>query len=130
MCPFAGHDQPDQGPMNDLRHSILASNSEAQEYDEQKTQINLPLATLMVKRGIDISGAVALILLTAPFMAMIALVIALDGGPILFAHQRIGRHGTAFGCLKFRTMILDAESCLEEYLDHHPEHKLESLSTQ
>src|SRR6185437_5840707 len=39
-----------------------------------------------------------------------------DGGPVLFAHRRIGRDGRSFRCLKFRTMATDAEARLADLL--------------
>jgi exopolysaccharide production protein ExoY len=56
-----------------------------------------------------------------PVMVVIAAAVAMDGGPVIYRHRRIGRDGKAFDCLKFRTMILDAEDCLNEYLSYHPE---------
>jgi lipopolysaccharide/colanic/teichoic acid biosynthesis glycosyltransferase len=53
-------------------------------------------------------AAVGLILLL-PLMAVIALLIKLDSpGSVLFAHERVGRHGRKFKVLKFRTMVQDA----------------------
>ena len=51
--------------------------------------------------------------------------VSLDGGPVFYRHKRIGRDGKPFGCLKFRTMILGAEACLNEYLSYHPEQRRE-----
>jgi exopolysaccharide biosynthesis polyprenyl glycosylphosphotransferase len=45
------------------------------------------------------------LLLSLPFLALIALAIKLDSpGPVLFVQRRIGRHGIPFSLLKFRTM--------------------------
>lgn len=82
-------------------------------------------STFKVKRLTDIVIALLLLFLTFPLLVAIALLVAMDGGPVLFKHRRIGRHGTGFGCLKFRTMILGAEECLEEYLSYHPEARAE-----
>lgn len=73
----------------------------------------------LLKRAVDACGAAVLLLLAAPLLLVIALVVSIDGGPVLFGHRRIGRDGAVFRCWKFRTMILDAEPCLEEYLSHH-----------
>lgn len=43
-----------------------------------------------------------------------------DGGPILFAHRRIGCNGRAFYCLKFRSMAVDAERRLADLLASDP----------
>ena len=39
----------------------------------------------------------------------------------LFAHKRIGQHGKEFPCYKFRTMCVDADARLKEYLAANPE---------
>ncbi|WP_254454088.1 sugar transferase [Siccirubricoccus sp. G192] len=36
-----------------------------------------------------------------PVFALIALCVKADGGPAFFAHERVGRGGRRFGCLKF-----------------------------
>lgn len=77
------------------------------------------------KRILDILLASFLLFLTFPLLLGIALLVATDGGPVLFRHRRIGRHGVSFSCLKFRTMILGAEECLTEYLSYHPEAQAE-----
>ena len=61
------------------------------------------------KRLTDLVGAVALLLLSAPILAAIALAVKLTSpGPVLFRHRRLGRDGRGFACLKFRTMVRDA----------------------
>jgi Undecaprenyl-phosphate galactose phosphotransferase WbaP len=78
-------------------------------------------AEAILKRGIDIVGAAVLLVLLAPVFAFVMLLVSMDGGPAIFAHQRVGRDGKPFGCLKFRTMVVGAEECLREYLALHPE---------
>lgn len=87
--------------------------------------VTLRQGSSRTKRVLDILLASFLLFLTFPLLLGIALVVAMDGGPVLFKHRRIGRHGASFGCLKFRTMILDAEDCLAEYLSYHPEAQIE-----
>ncbi len=58
-----------------------------------------------VKRGLDIFGAVALLLLLSPFFALTSLLVQLDvGKPRLFWQERPGRHGKMIRVFKFRTM--------------------------
>jgi lipopolysaccharide/colanic/teichoic acid biosynthesis glycosyltransferase len=60
---------------------------------------------LIVKRIFDITAALTVLLLSAPFSALIAVLIVVDDGfPMLFVQERIGRRGRKFRCLKFRTM--------------------------
>jgi exopolysaccharide biosynthesis polyprenyl glycosylphosphotransferase len=63
------------------------------------------------KRAMDITGAAALLLLTAPLMLVIAVAVVLDSrGSVLFRHERIGRGGRRFRIAKFRTMVPGAEA--------------------
>ena len=82
-------------------------------------------ASKIIKRVIDIIGSLALLVLFSPLFLVVALMVSLDGGPVFYRHKRIGRDGKPFGCLKFRTMILGAEACLNEYLSYHPEQRRE-----
>ena len=72
-------------------------------------------ATLLrkaTKRAFDIASATAVLLLTWPFMLLVALAIRLESGrgqPILYRQRRVGEHGRAFHLYKFRSMRTDAE---------------------
>ena len=62
-----------------------------------------------IKRGVDIVlGAVGLVL-TAPIVAVFALLARLDGGTSFFRQVRVGRDGQTFTMIKIRTMVMDAE---------------------
>jgi len=65
----------------------------------------------------DIAGAVSLLALSAPLWIAAAVAIKLESrGPVLFRQSRIGRGGRPFELVKFRTMVLDAESRRAELL--------------
>ena len=69
------------------------------------------------RRTLDIAIAAALVVLLAPLLVVVAMLVwAQDGGPALFAHERIGLGGRAFKCLKFRTMLTDSEARLAALL--------------
>uniref|UniRef100_UPI00405664C2 sugar transferase n=1 Tax=Candidatus Electronema sp. TaxID=2698783 RepID=UPI00405664C2 len=73
------------------------------------------------KRVFDIVFSIAILLLTAPLMLLIMLLIKLDSrGPVIYRHRRITAMGREFGCLKFRTMVVDAERKLHELLAADP----------
>jgi exopolysaccharide biosynthesis polyprenyl glycosylphosphotransferase len=73
-------------------------------------RFDLTRSSSLVKRVFDTSGALLGLLTMAPLMAIIAIAIKLDSrGPVLFRQQRVGRHGSRFGMIKFRTMRTDAE---------------------
>jgi hypothetical protein len=62
------------------------------------------------KRLFDIVAGGLILLGLLPALLVIGLLIKIDSrGPVVFAHQRMGRKGKAFPCYKFRTMIPDAE---------------------
>jgi exopolysaccharide biosynthesis polyprenyl glycosylphosphotransferase len=61
--------------------------------------------------------AFLLVLFLSPFLFLIAgAILLLDGRPILYSQERVGRGGKHFKCLKFRTMAKDADQRLEELL--------------
>jgi exopolysaccharide biosynthesis polyprenyl glycosylphosphotransferase len=67
----------------------------------------------MVKRGFDLVFTIPLLFLSLPFMAIIALLIHLEGGgPVVFKQARVGENGRLFDMLKFRTMVCNAEELL------------------
>jgi exopolysaccharide production protein ExoY len=66
-------------------------------------------------------AAALLLLACSPLMLVVALLIwQRDGAPVLFAHYRVGRNGKLFRCLKFRTMLRNAEQVLGELLANDP----------
>jgi lipopolysaccharide/colanic/teichoic acid biosynthesis glycosyltransferase len=66
-----------------------------------------------LKRAIDVVGAVSLIVLLSPLLAVIALlVLVTDGAPMLYRRRVVGPSG-AFDAFKFRTMRCDADLVLE-----------------
>ena len=73
-----------------------------------------------LKHILDRVAAALLLAAFAPVFAMVAVLVGMDGGPVMFSHRRVGRNGKAFGCLKFRTMVVAAEELLPEYLRLHP----------
>ncbi len=78
-----------------------------------------------LKRLFDLAAASAILVLVAPLMATIALLLRLEGGPVLFAHQRVGRDGRLFPCYKFRSMVPNAKEVLERLLAEDPEARAE-----
>lgn len=82
-------------------------------------QLARPLARFM-KSAMDLVLAGLLLVLAMPVFLAIAAVSWLDGGPIFFAHARIGAGGQAFHCLKFRTMVVNSGLVLEDALSKDP----------
>ena len=64
----------------------------------------------IVKRSFDLVVSAVLIVLTAPIVALAALLIAVEGGgPVIFRQQRVGHRGRTFTVFKLRSMQQDAE---------------------
>jgi exopolysaccharide biosynthesis polyprenyl glycosylphosphotransferase len=81
----------------------------------------MPIFSFFLKRTVDAVCAAAALALTAPLLAIIALVIKLDSaGPVLYQAQRVGLKGRRFRCYKFRTMGADSDK-LKEHLRVHNE---------
>lgn len=65
---------------------------------------------MIIKRGIDIIGAIVGLLITIVFTPFVALAIFIESpGPIFFKQVRIGKNGREFNIYKFRSMYTDAE---------------------
>lgn len=93
-----------------------------------QTIVSRPLRPIggVRKRTFDIIFSIFGLLAFAPiFIAVIVAQKLLTNGPIFFVHQRVGAGGQTFGCLKFRTMVVDAEDRLEALLAADPAAKAE-----
>ena len=67
-----------------------------------------------IKRIIDVAVSASLLLVLSPLFLLIAFLVKVTSkGPVFFAHRRLGRDGRLFACLKFRTMIVNAEERLK-----------------
>jgi lipopolysaccharide/colanic/teichoic acid biosynthesis glycosyltransferase len=72
---------------------------------------------LACKRVFDIAVSLSALTVLAPLVALIALAIKLDdGGPVLFIQERVGKGLRKFRCIKFRTMIVGAESVGNKFI--------------
>ena len=77
----------------------------------------------IIKRAMDISLGVTFLVLFSPLFVLISVLIKRDGGPVLFAHRRVGRNNREFDCYKFRSMKVNSDSMLDSYLQAHPTQK-------
>lgn len=72
------------------------------------------------KRLFDIIVSFGLLVFLLPIMALIAIIVRLDGGSAIYSHRRIGKGGRSFGCLKFRSMSINSGEILAKYLEENP----------
>jgi Undecaprenyl-phosphate galactose phosphotransferase WbaP len=76
-------------------------------------------SAIFSKRAFDLVLGALVALITLPVMSVIAIVIKLESrGPVFYAHDRIGLNGKMFRYWKFRTMVADADSRLDELLQN------------
>ncbi len=69
-----------------------------------------PVAYLIVKRCIDVTGALLAMIIALPLLALgVAWVFIIDGRPVFYRQWRVGEGGWLFEILKLRTMYRDAE---------------------
>ena len=74
---------------------------------------------LIIKKVIDIIGAIVGIILLVPIaiVIFIANTISGDFGPLFYSQIRIGKNGKKFKMYKFRSMCIDADIKLEKLLE-------------
>jgi lipopolysaccharide/colanic/teichoic acid biosynthesis glycosyltransferase len=82
------------------------------------------------KRILDVALGLVAAPVVAPLVAVLGLAVRLDGGPAFYGQERVGRGGRHFTCWKLRTMVPDADSRLEAYLDANPAARAEWDATQ
>ncbi len=71
----------------------------------------LSSSSRLLKTAMDVTGAIAGLILLAPLFGLIALLIKLDSrGPVFFRQVRMGAADETFEIVKFRTMVGDAEA--------------------
>ena len=88
-----------------------------------------PLSRAM-KAAFDQVVAAILLVLLAPLLCALSLLVRSDGGPAFYRHKRIGANGHVFGCIKFRTMVVDADQVLQRVLAADPAAAAEWAATQ
>lgn len=92
----------------------------AEARGERKKRVSVRLESDWF-RPVDIAIALLALVVLAPLLAAVALAVGLSSaGPVLFAHRRLGRGGRTFACLKFRTMVMDADARLHLLLANDP----------
>jgi len=82
------------------------------------------------KRAMDVVGSGVALVLASPVFFVLAVLVRCDGGPAIFGHNRIGLKGKTFRCLKFRSMVLNADQALAELLSKDPAARAEWKATQ
>ena len=71
---------------------------------------------VFLKRAMDIAGGLCMFLLSFPILFILMIVIKIDSpdGPVIYKSKRVGKKGKLFNCLKFRTMVPNANDMKNE----------------
>jgi lipopolysaccharide/colanic/teichoic acid biosynthesis glycosyltransferase len=82
----------------------------------------LDLHGAFAKRLFDIVFSLLVLSLLSPVYFVLALLIAISSpGPIFYIQERVGKNYQHFGCIKFRTMIVNADEVLEQMMASSPQ---------
>jgi exopolysaccharide biosynthesis polyprenyl glycosylphosphotransferase len=75
---------------------------------------------IVIKRLLDVLGALALLMLLSPILALAALLVRVTSeGPVFFLQERVGLNKRRFRIYKFRTMVPDAEKLITQLQDQN-----------
>lgn len=76
----------------------------------------------LAKRLFDIVFSLAVLILFSPVYLVIAFLIALStSGPIFYVQERVGKNYKRFDCIKFRTMVVNADELLMDLISASPQ---------
>jgi exopolysaccharide biosynthesis polyprenyl glycosylphosphotransferase len=99
--------------MPDITDGTLLKNMHVEEFgDEYVVTLfrEQMLGQLLVKRLIDATLSLAVLVVLFPLLVVVAILIKLtSSGPVLFTQNRVGMNQRQFKLYKFRSMVVDAE---------------------
>lgn len=76
----------------------------------------------LVKRGFDVIFSLLVLIFFSPVYLLLGLVIALSSpGPIFYIQERVGKNYKLFSCIKFRTMVINADEMLLQLMESSPQ---------
>jgi lipopolysaccharide/colanic/teichoic acid biosynthesis glycosyltransferase len=74
------------------------------------------------KRLFDIVFSLSVLIFFSPVYLLLALLIAFSSsGPIFYVQERVGKNYKRFDCIKFRTMVVNADELLMEMIETSPQ---------
>lgn len=76
---------------------------------------------VFAKRLFDVAFSLTILVVFAPVYLLLIVLIALSSrGPVFYVQERVGRNYKPFGCIKFRTMVRNADEVLMEMMETSP----------
>ena len=107
--------------------NIIVDEAIVQPNIKEKVEVRKVLYKV-VKRLIDILGGLVGCVLLIPITVAIYIarkILKEDDGPLFYEHLRYGKDGKKFRIYKFRSMCIDADKKLKEYLEQNEEARIE-----
>jgi exopolysaccharide biosynthesis polyprenyl glycosylphosphotransferase len=78
---------------------------------------HVPEVGLLFKRAFDVLFSIVALILISPLLLIIAIAVKMDSsGPAIYTSERIGKKGRVFQCVKFRTMVQDADERRADFM--------------
>lgn len=94
----------------------------------QLTHTAIPGWFVAFKRAMDLTFAIAALIVLTPVFALVALAVLLTmGWPVFFTQARVGKGLREFNVIKFRTMVRDAEALSGPVLAEHDDARITRL---
>ncbi|RUT02138.1 galactosyl-1-phosphate transferase [Dulcicalothrix desertica PCC 7102] len=91
----------------------------------KKTTPPLPFESIngeLAKRLFDIAFSLFMLVAFSPVYLLLALLIAISStGPIFYIQERVGKNYKRFNCIKFRTMVSNADEVLVQMMQTSPQ---------
>ncbi|MBO3640535.1 undecaprenyl-phosphate galactose phosphotransferase WbaP [Acinetobacter soli] len=83
------------------------------------------ISSIVLKRIFDLVVSLSILIVLSPIMLFVFFKVRADGGPAFYGHERVGKDGKTFKCLKFRSMAINSKELLEKILATDPEARKE-----
>ena len=117
----------------DINEDILFDYPTGVDKVEKEIKTNKKVLYKITKRAIDIIGAIIGIILLIPTIILVYIarkILKEDQGPLFYKQLRYGKNGKIFRLYKFRSMCINADKKLKEYLDNNEDAKNEFEKTR
>ena len=112
--------QPPESHSNVMNHDSSSVTTIERHFDNDRSARAEALGG-RGKRCFDFGIALTALLVLLPLLCFIAIaILAVGRGPVLYRHRRVGWNGLPFDCLKFRTMIVNADEVFQRHLAANP----------
>lgn len=112
---------------NVSENNVIVDEATVQPNIKEKVEVRKVLYKV-IKRGIDILGGLVGCVLLVPITVAVYIarkVLKEDDGPMFYEQLRIGKGGKEFRFFKYRSMVMNADEKLKDYLDQNEDARLE-----